>query len=149
MALANHVVNTKDIPSTISLLESYLPSVLYSTCFNDSGLPFAVEAQSTEIGHLFEHILLEYLCYFKLLEGVRSAEYSGVTQWNWEHDPWGVFHITINTGCADSEIFKKAMHQSILLLQIILNGSDPTSIPLPIHLDPERPVSPLFERLDS
>jgi hypothetical protein len=147
MALFGERVNTKDIPYTSSLLDRYLPSVLYSTCFNDQQLPFSIEVRSTEVGHLFEHILLEYLCYFKLSDGSENAEYSGVTNWNWEEDPWGVFHITINCGCKETEIFSKALQQSLLLLQLILN-STPNSIPALPRPQVNTPISPLFDHLD-
>lgn len=147
MALFIPTVCTKDIPSTIPVLEDYLPSVLHSTCFNDAQLPFALEVRSTEIGHLFEHILLEYLCYFKLQKGHNNAEYSGVTRWDWGRDPFGVFHITINTGSQDTEIISQAMQQSILLLQMILHEAKDASIPYLVNQT--LPLSPVFKGLDS
>ena len=146
MALFIPTVSTKDISSTIPVLESYLPSVLHSTCFNDEKLPFALEVRSTEIGHLFEHILLEYLCYFKLQNGFSNAEYSGVTRWDWGQDPYGVFHITINTGSEDAEIIAQAMQQSILLLQMILHEAKKTT--LPYFIEQTVPLSPVFESLE-
>jgi len=148
MALQIPIVNTKDITDTASILQMYLPSVLYSTCFNDDKLPFAVEVQATEIGHLFEHILLEYLCYFKLLTGEKSAEYSGVTKWNWEKDPWGVFNITINAGLDEFEIFAQAMQQTILLTQYILNEYNPNSLALPTQFLEGPSVQPVFDQLE-
>lgn len=145
MSLLIPTVNTKEVPHTVELLTQYLPSVLNSTCFNDDQLPFAVEAQSTEIGHLFEHILLEYLCYFKLLKGYTNAEYSGVTKWNWERDPWGVFHITINTGYDDWEIFSQATQQSIVLLEMILCSSHASSL----QVVPMLPISPTFDQVEA
>jgi len=146
MALFIPTVSTKDLSSTIPVLERFLPSVLDSTCFNDEKLPFALEVRSTEIGHLFEHILLEYLCYFKLQNGFTNAEYSGVTRWDWGRDPFGVFHITINTGNEDAEIISQAMKQSILLLQMILNEAKKTT--LPYFVQQTVPLSPVFEGLD-
>ena len=144
MALFVPTVNTKEIPHTLETLTRYLPSVLHSTCFNDEKLPFAIEVRSTEIGHLFEHVLLEYLCYFKLLTGHSSAEYSGVTNWNWKKDPWGLFRITIDAGVEDEEIFTKAIEQSIMLLKILLRDQVPSSLPL----IPSLPISPTFSHLD-
>jgi hypothetical protein len=145
MSLYIPTVNTRELPQTTSILTQYLPSVLASTCFNDEKLPFALEVKSTEIGHLFEHILLEYLCYFKLSQGYTNAEYSGVTKWNWERDPWGVFHIIINTGWDDTEIFSSAVQQSIILLQLILRQAQSSDLPIL----PSQPISPVFEQLEA
>lgn len=141
MALYIPTVSTRHIPQTIDILKSYVPTVLDSLCFNDEKLPFSLEVKSTEIGHLFEHVLLEYLCYFKLLTGYTDAEYSGVTSWNWQRDPYGVFHITINTGWEDAEILSQALSQSILLLQHVLSHAMPTPLNLPFE-----PLSPLFDQ---
>jgi hypothetical protein len=58
-------VHTGHIPFIEDLLKKYLPTVLLTQCYNDEQLPFAQEVKDTEIGHLFEHILLEYLCQLK------------------------------------------------------------------------------------
>src|SRR5579862_8893482 len=52
-------LNTSEIPYLLDVLQENLPSVLLTTCYNDLNLPFSVEVRNTEIGHLFEHILLE------------------------------------------------------------------------------------------
>src|SRR5579859_7486648 len=77
MALNIISVSTKDFPNTFDLLEKFLPSILYSQCFNDEKIPFCQEVKQTEIGHLFEHILLEYLCLNKISFGGKKATYSG------------------------------------------------------------------------
>src|SRR5258706_436221 len=80
MKLNTPIVNTRELPETYQLLETDLPSILRSQCFNELHLPFASEVKSTEIGHLFEHILLEYLCISKLEQGISNrASYSGNT----------------------------------------------------------------------
>ena len=58
MQLFYNQVNTCDIPVIVDLLQEHLPNVLFTQCFNDEGFPFNVEVKNTEIGHLFEHILL-------------------------------------------------------------------------------------------
>src|SRR5258708_1691579 len=82
-------LNTAEIPSLTQMLEENLPSVLVTTCYNDSELSFEEEVRNTEIGHLFEHILLEYLCQHKIAKGARRATYAGRTHWNWTRDPLG------------------------------------------------------------
>ncbi len=120
MQLFTKIVNTQAIPLTLSILKKSLPSILQSQCFNDKKLPFSEELQETEVGHLFEHILLEYLCISKLSHGYKRASYSGVTNWNWRKDPWGTFHITIYTGIKDVTILPKALGKSIDLTNSIL-----------------------------
>jgi hypothetical protein len=121
MKLFGNVVNTKTIPHTVKILKKALPSVLHTQCFNDEGLPFVKEVKKTEIGHLFEHILLEYLCLLKLASGRKIATFKGNTNWNWERDTWGTFHITINAGEKDAHLMPQAMDASIKLLNSIIH----------------------------
>ena len=93
MDLLYNQINTKEIPFIEDLLKENLPSVLAATCYNDLDLPFDEEVRNTEIGHLFEHILLEYLCQNRLAKGAKRATFSGRTKWNWTRDPFGRFHI--------------------------------------------------------
>lgn len=123
MSLATNIINTKDIPATIKLLEKHLPSIFLSKCINEGNLPFIKEAEQTEIGHLFEHILLEYLCALKKEKGVAKHVHNGVTHWNWEKDAWGVFHITVDSGNSDKEIFEEAVDLSIRLILLIFNST--------------------------
>lgn len=120
MFLLKDPINTADIPSTGDILENFLPSVLNTECFNDQNLPFSLEVKRTEIGHLFEHIILEYMCQLKINKGHKSAAYTGRTKWNWERDPRGVFHIRINCTLKDADIFPLALEKSITLIKIIL-----------------------------
>lgn len=122
MQLIGTTVNTRSIPTVYSVLKKLLPSVLSSTCFNDDNLPFAIEVKSTEIGHLFEHILLEYLCLARLSQGAGSAVYSGNTRWNWHKDPRGTFHILITSGMKDTEIFEEALIKTIQLTKFLMAG---------------------------
>lgn len=122
MQVFTSVVNTKHIPTVYSVLKKLLPSVLSSKCFNDDNLPFALEVKATEIGHLFEHILLEYLCQARLLQGAESAVYSGYTSWNWHKDPWGTFHITVKSGEKDRAIFEEALIKTIQLTKFLMLG---------------------------
>lgn len=113
-------LTTRDLHYTLPLLREYLPSIFSSQCFNDLGLSFAKEAEATEIGHLFEHIILEYLCQLKIASGHNEALYSGKTSWNWKKDPTGVFHIVLNVAYTERELVYMAISKSILLLKKIL-----------------------------
>lgn len=124
MLLLKDPINTSDIPYTSDVLQYFLPGVLTTECFNDQGLPFSQEVKKTEIGHLFEHILLEYMCQLKIGKGYKSAVYSGRTKWNWERDPRGVFHIRINCTLKDADIFPFALDKSITLIKTILHHNN-------------------------
>lgn len=129
-------VNTGYIPSVERLLRKHLPTVLLTECYNDDNLPFAREVKSTEIGHLFEHILLEYLCQLKIAKGSDSAAFSGRTSWNWIRDPRGKFHIRLSLGKNDADILPEGLEKTIKLMKIIFETTE-TKI-LPIH----KPVTP-------
>lgn len=118
-------LHTEHIPFIDELLRKHLPTVLLTKCFNGKNLPFAVEVKSTEIGHLFEHILLEYLCQLKIAKGADSAVFSGRTSWNWIKDPRGKFHIHLTCGKKDADIFPYALEKTINLMQIIMGIEQP------------------------
>ena len=120
MQLLYNQVNTRNIPAIVELLQNHLPNVLYTQCFNDDGLPFNVEVKHTEIGHLFEHVLLEYLCQLKIAKGATRASYAGKTKWNWLRDPKGKFHIRLSCGTKDADILPIALEKTITLMKIIL-----------------------------
>lgn len=113
-------LNTEELPTLIECLEKNLPSVLSAICYNDQGLPFHEEVRNTEIGHLFEHILLEYLCQHKLAKGARRATFAGRTKWNWTRDPLGRFHIHLSCGRKDADILPPALEKTVNLMKIIL-----------------------------
>ena len=120
MDLLYNQVNTEEIPFIIDLLKENLPGVLATTCYNDMDLPFDEEVSHTEIGHLFEHILLEYLCQHKIKKGARRATYAGRTTWNWVRDPFGRFHIHLSCGKKDADILPLAIEQTVSLMKLIL-----------------------------
>lgn len=120
MSLYTPTVTTESIKETLPILQKSLPSILRSICFNDENLPFSTEVVRTEIGHLFEHILLEYLCEIKLSAGYKNPIHNGITQWDWLRDMHGTFHIQVDAGTEDRRIFFKALSLSISLLEEIL-----------------------------
>jgi len=123
MQLHQDIVNTQNLPHTYAILQKTLPTILRATCFNEGNIPFCKEVRRTEIGHLFEHILLEYLCKEKLLAGAKRAMFEGVTDWNWEKEPYGSFHITIPFTEGDADFFPIALKKSMQLLNVILKPS--------------------------
>jgi hypothetical protein len=113
-------VSTGHIPFITELLRKHLPTVLLTECYNDENLPFALEVKSTEIGHLFEHILIEYLCQLKIAKGSQNAVFSGRTSWNWVKDPRGKFHINLTCGKKDADILPFALEKTINLMKIVM-----------------------------
>src|SRR4051812_19075040 len=95
MSLFTDYYHTNSLPQTSPILQEELPPVLKTQCFNELNLPFSSEVKNTEIGHLFEHILLEYLCQEKIADGYKKASFRGVTRWNWKNEAKGTFHIMI------------------------------------------------------
>lgn len=125
MRLFTSYMNTQSLPNTYSTLQRFLPSILDSKCFNDEDLTFDQEVRSTEIGHLFEHILLEYLTKLKLFYDEEDVSFSGLTSWDWTRDEEGVFHIKINAGVKEAHIFEEALEKSTKLVnKIIRSRSD-------------------------
>jgi hypothetical protein len=112
--------NTRLLPATFPVLTENLPSIFNCQCFNDANKNFVDESKSTEIGHLFEHIMLEYLCMGKLENGHTDAVYEGTTNWNWEKDPIGTFYIKIKVGFEDLLIIRSAFDKTVCLLNKIL-----------------------------
>lgn len=117
-------MHTSSLPATIPVLKKELPSIFHSLCFNDSNFTFKQEVRDTEIAHLFEHIVLEYLCHIKSVEGGDNVQFQGETKWNWAVDPRGTFHISIDSGLSLSHVFKKALEKAIELINKIIEESE-------------------------
>ncbi len=122
MMVNNRVETTQDLPKTIAILEKCLPNIFTSQCFNNLNLPFINEARNTEVGHLFEHILLEYLCTIKVLYGYDAVEFSGTTRWDWNKSPRGTFAIDISANVADRIIFNESLKKAIRLMNLIFSS---------------------------
>ena len=116
MQIKGGLINTKDMPHTSAYLTKNLPGVLKTKCFNKDRLPFSIELKKTEVGHLFEHILIEYLCDERIADGFISADYSGVTSWDWNKSPYGSFKIKLNVPQKEQGVFIPAFQKSINFL---------------------------------
>lgn len=82
--------STKNAPHIPKLLFKLFPHLSRHHCDNDNGFSFRRECRSTEIPHLFEHLIIE-------LQGqvLQSGTLKGETQWNWRVDPKGRFHVYV------------------------------------------------------
>lgn len=136
-------INTLMLPHTHTFLKERFPSVLRTRCFNDQELPFIQEVQRTEIGHLFEHILLEYLCKFKLRAGHRKAIFSGTTSWNWIKEKEGVFHIEVDAREEDLAYFHAAFSEAIKLTEDLIRIILPPTDPVVCRVIPKSILPPL------
>ncbi len=125
MSLFADHVTTKHMPHVLSVLRKHLPTILRSTCFNEEDIPFSEEVRATELGHLFEHILLEYLCKEKIRLGCQEAIFSGITKWDWNRYPYGTFHIHITIPYEDRIFFAQAFQKATQLFTIILEKQRP------------------------
>jgi len=82
--------STKHAPHIPKLLFKLFPHLSCHHCDNDNGFSFRRECRSTEIPHLFEHLIIE-------LQGqvLQAGTLKGETQWNWRVDPKGRFHVYV------------------------------------------------------
>src|SRR5258708_24685878 len=122
MKLFTNHISTQSLPNTHSNLLDLLPSIMTSKCFNDKNLACTEEVKDTEIGHLFEHILIEYLTKLKKLYYKKNVSFSGTTSWDWTEDERGVFHIKVSAGIEDGKIFEEALELSAKLLNKIIRS---------------------------
>lgn len=120
MQFNSALLYTREFPLTVPVLKERLPSVFSSECFNDRGLPFALEVKNTNFAHLFEHILIEQLCLGTLDSGASRAEFSGRTTWNWEISPRGSYSIVLSASDRDTPVFRTAFAAAVSILEDIL-----------------------------
>ncbi len=81
---------TTEHPHLPDTLFEIIPSIRFHKCDNDECLSFEVEAQDTEIPHLFEHLVIE------LQVKAMGGSLSGETSWDWTQDPRGCFHVKVD-----------------------------------------------------
>lgn len=105
-----HHLYSSHVPNLARHLLSMLPSLREHECINRRNLSFEEELNQTELGHVFEHVILEVLS----LRGILTR---GQTTWNWQRDPIGMYHITIATGK------KLILKESLLVAQAILTNA--------------------------
>lgn len=110
---------TKSISSCTDCLLAHVPSVFTTQCFNDKNLSFYDEVKDTQLGHLFEHILIEYMCLYKL-KFQNSVNFSGRTYWRSQYEDPRDFTVIVNCKIIDWPIFIKALKKTILVFQNLI-----------------------------
>jgi hypothetical protein len=118
--ITQNLLYTSTLPNTISILSKLEPRILKSVCFNARNLPFSTEVKKTETAHLFEHILLEYLCQEGVKYGRKRVKFSGLTEWNWKREAQGTFHISITGTKIPKSNFATALAKTVLLFDTVL-----------------------------
>ncbi|MBP9820465.1 hypothetical protein KBC79_07070 [Candidatus Woesebacteria bacterium] len=122
-------VNTREIPETMNILKKTVPGVFDTECFNDLYLPFVEEAAKTEIGHLFEHIIIHLLFVSQNKNSKPLAVYEGKTSWNWVKNPTGSFSIRIKGPKVTTELFSQLLEKATAIIEQILMSSFHVSRP--------------------
>lgn len=111
---------TEDFPKTKQVLEKLLPTIYNHKCLNGEKLPFSEEIVETEIGHLFEHIIMEYLHQLKSHNGCKSNKVKGETIWDWNKEKRGIFHILLDSPKSEVTILSSAISKATDLMTKIL-----------------------------
>lgn len=105
-----HHLYSSHVPDLAQNLLTMLPTLGEHECVNRRNLAFAEELTQTELGHVFEHVVLEVL-------SLRGLSTRGQTTWNWERDPIGTYHVSIHTGK------RLLVKESLLVAQAILTNA--------------------------
>lgn len=117
-------VGTASFPKTHQILHNLLPGIFKHKCYNYLQRPFSEEVKNTPLGHLFEHITLEYLRQLAPTVGIFKS-FKGKTSWNWYVDEKGTFQIIINCGYDEKSILSRSLTQAISLFNVLLHqGTD-------------------------
>lgn len=117
-------LTTKSLPQTKKILQTHMPSVLKTRCFNDDHLPFAKEVRDTEIGHLLEHLILAYL----LESDTTNQVYKGTTEWNWYKNPRGLFTIYLYIGDCRRKRLYDAVNKSMRVVDLLIASEQTPTI---------------------
>ena len=120
------LTNTSRFVDIGFFIKSFVPSVFKTRCFNKTNLPFKKEVLHTELGHFFEHILLDQLCALTV-EQRKNLRYRGLTKWNWTKEKKGIFHIYIDCRFLDKYSFNTALKNSKFIFNKLISSSYPLS----------------------
>lgn len=143
MQFFNQAISTHQFPHTLKFLQLHAPKVLKTKCFNPLHLTFKKEVVNTELGHLFEHILLSNLCEETITAGADSALFDGMTHWNWKRYPKGNFKIVLS-GKIEKKIFENALLESVRITELLFTTHAKDTVGL--HTLQQQPlIRPLSE----
>lgn len=112
-------LTTKSLTNLIPLLETKLPTIFKNKCYNDGHLSFREEVTATEIGHLFEHILMEYFCIEHECCSTLPIRIKGLTTWDWYTNPIGTFTIELTSNEISMNTFIRSLNQTIAFMDLL------------------------------
>lgn len=136
--------STSQFPALQSDMRTLLPEILVAECDNPNKLPFYEEMQSTQTAHLYEHMVLEYLCKLKLKKGAREASYEGRTFWDATQPTGEESTIAVSRQGESKSQFLQAVRLSSQLLTTLIRNTNADHIsmhtergaePLPMYTD--------------
>lgn len=121
MHMHTDFVRTGSCPALQGYLSENLPGILHTPCFNGKNLSFYDEVVNTEVGHLFEHIILEHYSLYSFRQiHVGDMVMKGKTQWDWNKDPEGLFHIYMYADSMDRAVMRDIVKKSINFLEEVI-----------------------------
>lgn len=131
--------STSHFPQLFEDLRVLLPEIMVAQCDNPNNAPFCEEMKETQTAHLFEHLVLEYLCKLRLRAGSSEASYEGRTFWDTTKSAGENSMIVISRQGEPQSVFVEAVTLSMqLLAQLIVNTG-----PIPTQEHTERGAEPL------
>lgn len=133
--------STKYFPLTLNYLKENYPQVLNTLCFNYQSQPFTKEVTNTELGHLFEHLLIAKIYDLKVQGGERNFVVQGRTRWDWEKGERGDFDIVIVWDNKCMEVFNKAITETVILMEKIISTMSTKNSTGNFSVLPVEPVS--------
>lgn len=120
-AIVHPAIHTAQLPETHDFLEQNLASIFENQCFNYAKRPFAEEVKSTEIGHLLEHLILEFMK-VEAEKEFGNVSFRGETVWDWKNDPRGTYWINIKSRKPWRKYFPVALDQAVKMLDELYNA---------------------------
>jgi hypothetical protein len=120
LVFTGNKLNTSEYPDIYTKLLGNLPTVLSTECLNPKNLPFSEEVGQTEVGHLFEHLLLEYMALNKE-KFVQNFTIAGRTFWSARNNKPNEFTVEIYCHLCDFPIFQKSLLSTCDLLNFIIS----------------------------
>lgn len=114
----NPAIYTKDLPATVEVLSKNVPSIFANRCYNGRKFSFKKEVENTEVGHLFEHLILECL---KILAFGKygKADFKGQTFWDWKTEKERKFNIVVYSDQNYKDIFEIALKRAVVIMEEI------------------------------
>ena len=136
--------STSQFPQLVEDLRVLLPEIMVAQCDNPNNIPFCEEMKETQTAHLFEHVILEYLCKLRLRSGFGEASYEGRTFWDTTKAPGENSMIAISRQGESQSVFEEAVTLSIILLKQLIKSTESNHT----REHTEREVKPLTVFID-